>query len=231
MSILHYTNHLSGLKRLSGSVVAGLLSSLFLYLFADETMCIMGGWLVATIVFLGLIWTTILTAHPRNLSALFKAQDLSRRLSFLVVILAAFASLGAIVVLFMSETEQKNASHSLHIALAGLVVVCSWLLVHNVFTLHYAHLYYGKQAGATDNQAFVRGLDFPDDDAPDYLDFAYFSFIIGMTSQVSDVAVKSKRMRRLALLHGVLAFFFNTSIIAVSINLLLSVLQPSATHH
>ncbi len=210
--------------------MAGVLTGLFLYLFADKITSSMAGWLVATIVFLGFIWTTILTAHPRHLSALFKAQDLSRRLSFLVVILAAFASLGAIVVLFMSETEQKSASHSIHIFLSGLVVVCSWLLVHTVFTLHYAHLYYGRQAGAMDNQAFVRGLDFPGDDAPDYLDFAYFSFIIGMTSQVSDVAVKSKKMRRLALLHGVLAFFFNTSIIAVSINLLLSVLQPSTTH-
>ena len=203
--------------------MAGGLTGLFLYLFADKITSSMAAWLVSTIVFLGLIWTTILTAHPRHLSALFKAQDLSRRLSFLVVILAAFASLGAIVVLFLSETEHKSALHSIHIFLSGLTVVCSWLLVHTVFTLHYAYLYYEKQAGATDNQAFVRGLDFPDDDAPDYLDFAYFPSLLAL-------AVKSKRMRRLALLHGVLAFFFNTSVIAVSINTLLSVLQPSATH-
>ncbi len=158
------------------------------------------------------------------MSALSKAQDMSRTLSFLFVILAAFASLATIVLLFKPG---RDANQNLHVALSGLVIVSSWLLMHTVFTLRYAHLYYDKQSRDSDKngQDFARGLDFPDDNAPDYLDFAYFSFIIGMTSQVSDVAIQSKSMRRLALIHGILAFFFNTSIIAFTINTLSSILQ------
>ncbi len=88
------------------------------------------------------------------------------------------------------------------------------MLVHTIFTLRYAHIYYGTD----DEQNRVGGLEFPDEENPDYLDFAYFSFIIGMTSQVSDVSIHSKRLRRLGLLHGLIAFFFNVTIIALSIN-------------
>lgn len=224
MSILHRVSRLDAHKRLLISLGMAGLTAGVLSRSVDPATLIMAVWLVYTVVSLSLIWTTILTAHPRNLSALFKAQDMSRMLSFLFVILAAFASLGAIVVLFKLGS---GINKSLYVVLSGLVVVSSWLLVHTVFTLRYAHLYYEKQHGhgKTDEQDLARGLDFPGDNAPDYLDFAYFSFIIGMTSQVSDVAVKSKTMRRLALVHGVLAFFFNTSIIAISINTLLTVLQ------
>jgi len=163
-------------------------------------------------------------AHPRDMSALSKAQDMSRTLSFLFVLLADFASLATIIVLFEPGQE---VNQDLHVALSTLVVVSSWLLVHTVFTLRYAHLYYDKRnpTGNKNEKDFARGLDFPNDNAPDYLDFAYFSFVIGMTSQVSDVAIQSKSMRRLTLVHGILAFFFNTSIIAFTINTLSSILQ------
>jgi uncharacterized membrane protein len=88
--------------------------------------------------------------------------------------------------------------------------------VHTVFALRYAHIYYdcdehGKAAG---------GLNFPDEDSPDYLDFAYFSFVIGMTSQVSDVNISGRSMRRLALLHGLISFGFNLSILGLCINMI-----------
>jgi uncharacterized membrane protein len=83
-----------------------------------------------------------------------------------------------------------------------------------MFTLRYAHYYYGEGDGAK----AVGGLEFPNDDAPDYLDFAYFSFVIGMTAQVSDVAISSKSLRTLALVHGILSFCFNTVILALTIN-------------
>ena len=101
-----------------------------------------------------------------------------------------------------------------HILVSVLAVICSWFLVHTVFIFRYAHIYYGS------GDKPVGGLDFPGDDEPDYLDFAYFSFIIGMTSQVSDVDITSSVMRRLALLHGILSFFFNAVIIALSINII-----------
>ena len=124
------------------------------------------------------------------------------------------ASLLAVVLLLGALQGAAPAVKWLHVVLALLAVLSSWLLVHTVFTLRYAHLYYdgdpGEEAG---------GLDFPGDTKePDYLDFAYFAFTIGMTAQTSDVAVSTQPMRLLTLLHGVLSFFFNTAVVALSIN-------------
>lgn len=103
-----------------------------------------------------------------------------------------------------------------HLAVAVGAVFCSWVLLHSLFTIRYAHLYYGHPA--------ERAVDFPGTDQPDYLDFAYFSFVIGMTGQVSDVSIRSQAVRRLALLHGLVSFLFNTIIIAITINLLAGML-------
>ena len=101
----------------------------------------------------------------------------------------------------------------------GSRVVVSWLLIHRVFTLRYAHVFYrSKQELDVDGSG--GGLIFPGKGNPNYRDFAYFSFIIGMTCQVSDVSVTSHSMRLLALLHGLLSFAFNTVILALSINII-----------
>ena len=94
---------------------------------------------------------------------------------------------------------------------------CSWALLHTVYSLHYGHIYYGD-SDPSEQFSAEKGLEFPGDEEPDYVDFAYFSFVIGMTCQVSDVQVTSKRMRRLTLLHGIISFAFNTVILALLIN-------------
>jgi uncharacterized membrane protein len=100
--------------------------------------------------------------------------------------------------------------------LAGATVLLSWLLAHSVFAVHYAHGYYKDLL-----EKRQRGLDFPgENDDPDYWDFLYFSFVVGMTAQVSDVQVMTRGWRRLVLAHGILSFLFNTVILALSINLL-----------
>jgi len=107
-----------------------------------------------------------------------------------------------------------------HILLALATVILSWLVLHTVFALHYAHLFYHEPQipGST---RIARGLVFPDGEIePDYLDFAYFSFIIGMTSQVSDVQINSRKFRHWALLHGMVAFGYNTAVLALSINII-----------
>ena len=111
---------------------------------------------------------------------------------------------------------------TLHLLLAILTVVFSWLLMHGVFGLRYAHTYYGDSDTAEGEHA--GGLDFPGERLPDYRDFAYFSYVIGMTCQVSDVTVESRKMRRLVLLHGMLSFGFNTVILALTINTVSSLL-------
>jgi uncharacterized membrane protein len=106
----------------------------------------------------------------------------------------------------------------LHVTLSVVTIVGSWLLVHTIFASHYARAYY--KTGKSLSQCKKDGLDFPSDSEPDYWDFLYFSFVIGMTSQTSDVEVTSREIRRLALLHGVLSFFFNTTIVAMTINII-----------
>jgi uncharacterized membrane protein len=105
-----------------------------------------------------------------------------------------------------------------HVAMAITTVVTSWGLIHTMFALRYAHIFYLRNDERTDARG-GSGLKFPGESEPDYLDFAYFSFVLGMTCQVSDVQITSRRIRRLALVHGALAFVFNTAILALSINL------------
>ncbi|MFW2356939.1 DUF1345 domain-containing protein, partial [Hydrogenophaga sp.] len=102
-----------------------------------------------------------------------------------------------------------------YLAIAMLSLAASWLLLQTAFALHYARVFYqqGQDGGQTEG-----GLNFPGGNDPDYLDFVYFSAIVGMTSQVSDVAVTGRRMRRLTLLHGLLSFAFNLIVLAMAVN-------------
>jgi uncharacterized membrane protein len=144
-------------------------------------------------------------------------EDAGRLVILSVITAAASISLFAIAFLLRHKTAAPNFI-IFHVILSIVTIVGSWLLMHTIFTLHYAHLYYGDHQ--TNSECPAQGLDFPEDIEPDYWDFLYFSFVIGMTSQVSDVAVTSRTMRRLSLLHGVLSFFFNTSIVAMTINII-----------
>lgn len=175
-------------------------------------------WVSYALTVLSLMWTSILLTHPRQLPGLSRLQDSSRTFIFLFVVVAAAASLFAIVALL---DTMNHANRTTNVALAFIAVLCSWTILHTVFAVRYAHLYYGDDPHQKQRPG---GLDFPHDDEPDYLDFAYFSFVIGMTSQVSDVAIGSKPMRRAALLHGVLSFVFNTMIISLTISGLSGVL-------
>ncbi|GAB4047451.1 DUF1345 domain-containing protein [Spirosoma foliorum] len=168
-------------------------------------------WVAFAMTILGLAWTSLLVAHPRDLPKLSRLQDSSRLYILVFVVVAAVASLFAVVALLNSMDNNRRE----HLLLPILAVANAWILVHTVFTIRYAHLYYGNDTRLSKRP---KGLNFPDEPEPDYLDFAYFSFVIGMTSQVSDVTISSKRMRRTALAHGVLSFGFNAIIIALTIS-------------
>lgn len=158
-------------------------------------------------------WVTIIAAEHTHIRQKARTQDLSRKLIFVFTVVAACASLFAVIFLLSSV---KLTTHLLvHASLAVFAIISGWSLMHTVFALRYAHAYYGD---SDDPDQHVGGLEFPNDETPDYLDFAYFSFVIGMTCQVSDVEIASKPLRRLALLHGLLSFIFNTVILALTIN-------------
>lgn len=171
-------------------------------------------WVSFALTVLLLAWITIFLAHPRDLPRFSRLEDSSRTLMLVFVLAAAVASLFAVIDV-LGSIKKDDTNHALYVLLPILAVASSWSLVHTVFTLRYAHLYYGNDARQTKPPG---GLDFPHETEPDYLDFAYFSFVIGMTSQVSDVAIGSKAMRRVALAHGVLSFVFNAIIIALTIS-------------
>ena len=113
-----------------------------------------------------------------------------------------------------------------HMLLGIASVVLGWLCVHTMLAFHYAYEYYGTDTsspkGPDGRRHHVGGLDFPGKESPDALSFLYFSFVIGMTAQVSDVEVTSNSMRKLVLLHGILAFFFNTVILAAAVNVVVA---------
>jgi uncharacterized membrane protein len=164
---------------------------------------------------LGLIWVTVTLTPREQIRAVAQGQDVGRTLIFIFVIIVACAALFAVAFLIRSgKPEERHLS--IHLLLALATVVLSWLLMHAVFGLRYAHRFYDDSA--TNVEKYAGGLKFPDDELPDYRDFAYFSFVIGMTCQVSDVDVTSREMRRLVLLHGILSFGFNTVILALTIN-------------
>ena len=164
---------------------------------------------------LGLIWVTVTLTPREQIRAVAQRQDVGRTVIFIFVIIVACAALFAVAFLIRSgKPEERHLS--IHLLLALATVVLSWLLMHAVFELRYAHRFYDDSATSAEKHA--GGLTFPEDELPDYRDFAYFSFVIGMTCQVSDVSVTSREMRRLVLLHGILSFGFNTVILALTIN-------------
>jgi len=174
-------------------------------------------WNAVAAVILALDWVTILTTPQRKIRQLAQQQDLSRFLVFIFVVIAACAALFAVGFLVKAHKGQSGGHFVIHLLLTLCTVVFSWALLNTVYGLRYAHTYYGEsdQAGG---QQHAGGLIFPGDRPPDYFDFAYFSFVIGMTCQVSDVQITSRRMRRITLFHSVLSFGFNTMILALLIN-------------
>ena len=177
-------------------------------------------WDAFALVSLALIWCILATADARHTHVIAGRESPGRAVAFVFVPVAVAGSLSAVGLLLNTGMMPTlpMAMRVLHAALAGAGVVSAWLLLHSVFTLRYAHLYY-------DADPAPGGLDFPAGSAPpDYLDFAYFAFGIGMAAQTADVSIYGRTIRHAVLLHGLLAFAFNTAVVAVSISGLVGVL-------
>lgn len=180
---------------------------------------ILCAWNFGSGCFLALTLSKMVRATPEKMRRYAQHEYEGRLGIFIITIAAACASVLAIGFLLNDKKGISPTLLALHVILSVLTIVGSWLLVHTLFALQYAYSYYHSTSDHLGEHE-AGGLDFPDDHDPDYWDFLYFSFVIGMTSQVSDVQTTSRYMRRLALIHGVLSFFFNTSILAMSINII-----------
>ena len=224
---MKFVNRLDAHHKLYISMAVAFIVSVAVYGKFSQPVHILVTWLGYCLTSLSLSWITILSSHPADVKKEVYAQDSSRTLIFLFAVTAAFVSLFAILLLLKSTGKSASqADLTGHILLSLASVICSWWLVHTIFTLRYAHLFYSDLANNPGHKSKnPGGMEFPDEDQPDYLDFTYFSFVLGMTFQVSDVQITSKRIRRLALAHGLLSFAFNTVIVALSINIVSGLIQ------
>src|SRR5437763_1389698 len=169
------------------------------------------GWDVGIALYLVLVYTLMARTGIGEIRAHAADQDEGRLAMLVLTVFAALASLGAILAeLGVSSGAPRTP---VQLALATTTIVLSWAFTHTIFALHYAHDYYGEHG------AKHSGLNFPGDEEPDYWDFVYFSFVIGMTSQVSDVAVTSKLIRQTVAAHGIVSFFFNATLLALTVNI------------
>jgi uncharacterized membrane protein len=171
---------------------------------------LVAAWDAGAVTLLLLIWRNIVRADPLRTREWAAVEDPGRVVVFVIDLLGSGTSLAA-AVLLIGHAEIATGSAALWFAIAA--VASAWTLMHTGFTARYAHLYYR-------DDGHVGGLDFPGHNAPDYLDFAYFAFVIGMTFQTADVSITNRQIRRFALLHGILAFAYNTLILALAVNLI-----------
>jgi len=170
-------------------------------------------WITFAFVFTLSDWIILFTRPIEQIKRVAQQDDGSKVFVFTMIVISSFASMFTVLLLIVSG-ETKNTETALFVPVAVGGMLLAWLMTHTVFIFHYAHLYYGD-----DERGAAAGLNFPGEEAPDYIDFAYFSFVIGCTFQVSDVEISSKRIRRVVLLHGLLSFALNTFVVALTINL------------
>lgn len=192
------------------SIAAGTLAGWILPESLRFTTRFLIAWNVVALLYVGLAWAMMARSSPQAMRDRADVQDDGAIAVLILTVAAAVASLAAIAA-ELAGIRASGEGQTLRLTLAGTTILCSWFFVHTVFAIHYAHDYYadGGRRG---------GLAFPHDREPDYGDFLYFSFTIGSAAQTSDVTILSRSLRRLALAHTVLSFLFNTTILALAIN-------------
>ena len=178
---------------------------------------VMMGWDVFSLAMILIDWTTFSTTNTHQIREQARVQDSSRSVVFGIILIATTASFLAVLLILISR-HQAGLTESFQLFIAIAAMMLSWFLIHTIFTIRYAHIFYGDDINTPETHA--GGLEFPGNQKPNYLDFAYFSFILGMTFQVSDVQITSKKLRIMAMWHGLLSFGFNTIMIALTINLI-----------
>jgi uncharacterized membrane protein len=205
-------------SRVIVSAILGLAASMITAALGDWDYAPSVGWVCAAVVFLAWTWWAIRGMDAHETAAHATREDPSKRATELLILAASVASLGGVGYLLVQASTATGVAQGLAAALGVVSVAISWLVVHTLFTLRYALLYYTGNGGADFNQAA----------APRYTDFAYLAFTIGMTFQVSDTALTTHLMRATALRHALLSYLFGSLILAATVNLVASL--ASATH-
>ncbi|MGH3781789.1 MAG: DUF1345 domain-containing protein [Pseudonocardiaceae bacterium] len=195
------------------SILVGVAAAVPASMVTSVPMGLLLGWDLASLVYITWLWSTIRNRDARSTAQRATITDPDRTVTDLLLLSAAIASLAAVGFVLVRAGQQHGVPELLQVGLGLVSVVLSWAIVHTVFTLRYAQLYYTGEDG---------GIDFNQPDLPTYSDFAYLAFTIGMTFQVSDTPLRSRVIRRTALRHALLSYLFGTGILATTINLVAS---------
>ncbi len=197
---------------LLGGAVAGVVASLLTPLSAS----ILLGWDVAVLIYLAWTWSAVQGLDPEVTAQLAKREDPSTPVADLVVIGAGTAMLAAVGFALAKAGEATGGMRAYLVTLGLVSVVLSWAVVHTVFALKYARAYYSEPAG---------GIEFNEDEPPNYIDFAYYAFTIGMTFQVADTNITSRAVRRTTLHHALLSYLFGSVLLGLVINVVATLLK------
>jgi len=210
VSLTHWFQPWRSTTRLGVAAALGVLAEFLMRRIWPASLSAILAWDVGVVCFLLLTYRVIADHSIASIKRRAAGLDTRAWIMMALVVLAACVSLYGLSLNLHGPSGALPDQPVLRVLLAGLTVIGSWSLIHTVFALHYAHLYYGSSQG---------GLIFPGGGDPNYYDFLYYSFVVGMTCQVSDVQVAEAKLRRLTLIHGVLAFFFNTVILALAVSI------------
>jgi uncharacterized membrane protein len=195
-------------RRVLVSFAAGLAAFALVWIATPWQAAALIGWSVAATVFIVWIWLIVRRMDGEATAQHAVIDDLSRRTADLVLIFASVISLVGVGLSLLEASDTGGFEKAMIVGVASVSVILSWATVHTVFTLKYARLYYAGRGG----------IDFNEERAPSYMDFAYLAFTIGMTYQVSDTSIGSKDIRRTALYHAYMSYLFGTVIVAMTIN-------------
>jgi uncharacterized membrane protein len=200
--------------RLSISAAAGIVVLITMFaLFEGRTPTkLLIGWNAGVALYLILALHLMARSDVHRIRRRAANQDEGSIVLLILIVVAAIASMAAI---FSELATTGGATRSpAQLVLATSTIVLSWAFIHSMFALHYAHEFYGEGRDHA-----MGGMSFPEDNEPDYWDFMYFSFTVGMCAQVSDVTVSSKSIRRTVLSHSIISFLFNAALLALTVNI------------
>lgn len=197
-------------RRLIVSAVVAAVIAAVVSVWAPWQVVVLSGWCFGAMTFLFQVWRGVHGLDASQTKNLATTEDPGRLVSDAVVTLGAIASLIGVGFVLLKASESSELSRVSTAGLGALSVALAWTTLQTTFMLRYARMYYDLPAG---------GIDFNQQDEPDYPDFAYLAFTIGMTYQVSDTSIVDRTIRRVVLRHAVLSFLFATSFIAVLVNI------------
>jgi uncharacterized membrane protein len=200
--------------RTTFAAIIGLVAAVVVGLAGSWSYSAAVGWDVAGAAFLAWTWTAVLPLDPRQTAAHATSEDPTKDMSKVIILFASVASLiGVGYLLIEAKSKSGSGTAAMIAGLGVLTIAMSWFVVHSLFTLRYASLYYGHPVG---------GIDFNEQTHPRYSDFAYLAFTLGMTFQVSDTDIKTHDIRMSVLRHALLSYLFGALILAGSVNLISS---------